>query len=410
LEAEFFEVAIVGGGPAGAMAACELGQAGVRTVLIDKAELPRYKVCGGGLVFRGRQLLPEALRQHPSPALQEALEVSCGQINVYNNQYRDRYSAQRSEPLVTMVMRDRFDHALVQHAQGLGVRVITGEAVRGLDRSVDAHGGSVIDLHTDQRRCTARAVIVADGATSPTAKLAGFVDDRQFIPALECEVWVGEADFARLQDDPRFDMDAIPHGYGWSFPKRDHLSIGVALFQKDDGDKTALKQHYQRYLQALGIQEVLRTESHGFVIPVSLRQGSLCQGGVMLVGDAAGTADALTAEGISNAMLTGQQAAQALASSRNARGEVQAATAAARYDAFIDQALRPQLHASARLSKFFYGNAVLRNLLLKQFGQQLADRVADVFMGTKGYPSDVQASIWKRLKGSFGSFGARPQI
>ncbi|WP_214279230.1 NAD(P)/FAD-dependent oxidoreductase, partial [Escherichia coli] len=77
---------------------------------------------------------------------------------VYNNQYRDRYSAQRSEPLVTMVMRDRFDHALVQHAQGLGVRVITGEAVRGLDRSVDAHGGSVIDLHTDQRRCTARAV------------------------------------------------------------------------------------------------------------------------------------------------------------------------------------------------------------------------------------------------------------
>ncbi|MDP0953131.1 hypothetical protein Q6283_27995, partial [Klebsiella pneumoniae] len=101
-----------------------------------------------------------------------------------------------------------------------------------------------------------------------------------------------------------------------SFPKRDHLSIGVALFQKDDGDKTALKQHYQRYLQALGIQEVLRTESHGFVIPVSLRQGSLCQGGVMLVGDAAGTADALTAEGISNAMLTGQQAAQALASSR----------------------------------------------------------------------------------------------
>lgn len=49
MEAEFFEVAIVGGGPAGAMAACELGQAGVRTVLIDKAELPRYKVCGGGL-------------------------------------------------------------------------------------------------------------------------------------------------------------------------------------------------------------------------------------------------------------------------------------------------------------------------------------------------------------------------
>ncbi|MFX7961102.1 FAD-dependent monooxygenase, partial [Acinetobacter baumannii] len=65
MEAEFFEVAIVGGGPAGAMAACELGQAGVRTVLIDKAERPRYKVCGGGLVFRGRQLLPEALRQHP---------------------------------------------------------------------------------------------------------------------------------------------------------------------------------------------------------------------------------------------------------------------------------------------------------------------------------------------------------
>jgi len=52
-----YNVVIIGSGPAGALAALELAKNGITVAIIDKATLPRYKTCGGGLVFRGRKLL-----------------------------------------------------------------------------------------------------------------------------------------------------------------------------------------------------------------------------------------------------------------------------------------------------------------------------------------------------------------
>ena len=53
-----FDVAIIGSGPAGASAAFELSMKGISTVIIEKEILPRYKTCGGGLVYRGRKAIP----------------------------------------------------------------------------------------------------------------------------------------------------------------------------------------------------------------------------------------------------------------------------------------------------------------------------------------------------------------
>src|SRR6478736_6821711 len=55
---KIFDVAIIGSGPAGASAALELAKNGISTVIIEKEILPRYKTCGGGLVFRGRKNVP----------------------------------------------------------------------------------------------------------------------------------------------------------------------------------------------------------------------------------------------------------------------------------------------------------------------------------------------------------------
>ena len=52
------DVAIIGAGPAGAAAALALGGRGLRVGLIEKAELPRHKTCGGGVLRRAIKLLP----------------------------------------------------------------------------------------------------------------------------------------------------------------------------------------------------------------------------------------------------------------------------------------------------------------------------------------------------------------
>jgi flavin-dependent dehydrogenase len=52
-----YDVAVVGGGPAGASAALDLAAAGAEVVLVERDPLPRYKACGGGLVPRARKAL-----------------------------------------------------------------------------------------------------------------------------------------------------------------------------------------------------------------------------------------------------------------------------------------------------------------------------------------------------------------
>jgi len=53
-----FDVAVVGAGPAGSVAAYRLASAGVSVLLVDKASFPRDKPCGGGVTGRAARVLP----------------------------------------------------------------------------------------------------------------------------------------------------------------------------------------------------------------------------------------------------------------------------------------------------------------------------------------------------------------
>src|SRR5579871_6502304 len=55
-----WDVAIVGAGPAGSVAARELARQGARVLLVDRSEFPRAKVCGGCLSQRGLSVLTRA--------------------------------------------------------------------------------------------------------------------------------------------------------------------------------------------------------------------------------------------------------------------------------------------------------------------------------------------------------------
>ncbi|MEN8804998.1 MAG: NAD(P)/FAD-dependent oxidoreductase, partial [Wenyingzhuangia sp.] len=188
----------------------------------------------------------------------------------------------------------------------------------------------------------------------------------------------------------RFDIDAIPSGYGWCFPKKNHLSVGVAALLKDNNK---IKQYCEEYIKFLGIEEVISIERHGYQIPVTPRLDGFVKNNVFLIGDAAGFADPLTAEGISNAILSGRLAANAIA---KANGDTR--LAGKLYETLITNSMMPELLTSMKLAKLFYGNKMARKFLLKNYGQRFSEALTDIFMGEKNYPKDINQKIKQKMK------------
>lgn len=372
-----FDVAIIGSGPSGASTAYHLAKAGISTVIIEKETLPRYKTCGGGLVYRGRNSLPFDIK--------EVVEKEFYSIDIYLGE-KQHFKTHREEPSITMVMRDSFDRFMTDKAKEVGATLLENHKLKEL-----VFDNNLISLVTSQGTITSNFVIAADGALSPTAKMAGWVEDtRKLIPALEYEVEVSDEDFERLSKEVRFDIDAIPYGYAWSFPKKNHLSIGVASSRRS---KINLKKYYQEYLETLGITNIISESPHGFQIPVTPRADGFVKNNVFLIGDAAGFADPITAEGISNAIYSGKLAAEAII-----EADKQSEKAAQLYVEKLEAALLPELKTAVWLSKWFYEQKTVRNILLKKYGQRMSEEIVAVFHGKRTYPKDVKKRLKEKIK------------
>ena len=289
-------MAVAGAGPAGCAAALALAQKGLDVVLLEKHPLPRYKTCGGGVVARARLLLPDVTL----PALQRP----CRTIELGFGKAGQHLTVVRSEPILFTAMRAELDNLLSQAASQAGARIMAATPVRGL--SCDE---GFVELETAGGSLRARFVIAADGAQSTVARLAGWRPLPRGCPALEYEVFLQEPGLHAWGERARFDFDAVERGYGWVFPKRDHLSIG--LFTVNRGGLN-LREAMERYIRFLGIGDIQRIERHGWLVPLTPRRDAPARGRILLVGDAAGLVDPVTAEGITHALLSGQMAAQAI--------------------------------------------------------------------------------------------------
>ena len=372
-----YNVVIIGSGPAGALAAQELAKNGISVAIIDKATLPRYKTCGGGLVFRGRKLLDFNI--------DSVIDREFNSITLAQTKSNITFKVKKDVPIVSMVMRDKFDNFLVEKAVEKGVSLYEGTKVTDISFT-----DNKLLITTTKESFTSNFIVAADGALSPTAKIMGWKDNRHLIPALEYEVSVGEKDFERLSKELRFDFDAIPQGYGWVFPKKNHLSIGIASVTRGKKD---LKKYYREYLDILEIKEVLNEERHGAQIPLSPREEGFFKNNVLLVGDAAGFADPVTAEGISNSMYSGMLAAAAIID-----GELDATDVEMIYSQKLNEKLLPELKTGRLLADIFYSKKWLQKIILKKYGERFSDAMSEIFIGNRSYPTDAKKVIKKYLK------------
>ena len=289
-----YDVIVVGAGPAGSILAYLLANCGLQVLMLEKAALPRYKTCGGGLTFKAIESLPFDIRS--------TVEIEArGGIVSYGGQQLLRTEVR--QPFAWLVMRDRFDHFLVQNAVQAGTHLVDATQVTGIEQ-----GAHQIQAHTQRGVFYCSLLVGADGVNSIVASLAGLLLQREVGIAIEAEVAVPDAAIENQGSYATFDFGALPGGYGWIFPKRDHFSVG--LFQAHQGKAVALRAALDQFIAC---QPVLKTHQqmsiHGHRIPLGGRKASLDRGRVILVGDAANLADPWLGEGIYYAILSAKIAA-----------------------------------------------------------------------------------------------------
>jgi len=320
---DVWDVAVVGAGPAGAAAARSAALAGARTVLLERAELPRYKRCGGGLIGLSQQAIRDA---GVDPAFLQRDDV--GRVT-FTSSGRRRFTRQTAA-FLPMVMRSELDAALVEQAVVAGTQLRTGITVGAY-----AEDDGIVTLGTSAGPIWARAVVGADGSQGRCAAYVGVQHEHVDI-GLEAELptpvgsdWDGHV---------LLDWGPVPGSYGWVFPKGDVLTVGV-IGDRDRGE--AMRDYYRDFVTRLGLD--LRTAVHdgGHLTRVRTPDSPLRRGRVLVAGDAAGLLEPWTREGISYALRSGAIAGRA------------AATDVAAYDDDVLAALGPEMAAGRRARAAF---------------------------------------------------------
>jgi geranylgeranyl reductase family protein len=273
---ETYDVAIVGAGPAGSTAAYRLATAGARVLLLDKATFPRDKPCGGGVTGRAARLLPFSIE----PVVEDVVDrLDCGL------RYRHRFSRHARRPLAYMTQRRRLDHFLLQKAADAGAEVRVGETV-------------------DARALEARIVIGADGCNGSAAKQLGLAEGVVHGVALEAN-YPHEQRFSRAMV---LEIAVIRGGYGWIFPKGDHVNVGVGG-NGEEGPR--LRAELRRMCETYGIDPDAAQDTRGYRLPLRLSGTRLARGCTAVIGDAAGLVDPFSGDGMYEAFLSAQLVAEA---------------------------------------------------------------------------------------------------
>ncbi len=290
-----WDVAVVGAGPAGAAAARAAAATGASTVLLERAVLPRYKRCGGGLVGAS-----QAAVRDTGLDLGALSRDTVGRLTFT---WRGRQEFTRSSPaFLPMVLRSELDAALTQAAVDAGAVLREGVTVGSY-----AQDRGVVTLGTGDGEVRARAVVGADGSQGRAAAHVGVVSGQVDL-GLEAELptppgsdWDGRV---------LLDWGPVPGSYGWVFPKGDTLTVGV-IGSRDAGP--AVRSYYRAFVARLGLDPSTARHDGGHLTRVRAVGSPLRRGQVLVAGDAAGLLEPWTREGISFALRSGALAGAAAA-------------------------------------------------------------------------------------------------
>ena len=328
-----FDAVIVGGGPAGAIAARHLARSGVTVAVLDGSH-PREKACGGGLTGRALELVASGM---PEGLSIETVAFEAGG--------RASRVALPDAGYLRVYSRAVLDAALLRDAQAAGADVI-GARVTGFVRH-----GATWTVHTPLGDVKAPWLLGADGAS-------GIVRKHVFRPFERSQISIAAGSYV---DDVVTREIAIafvdtPRGYLWSFPRHGHLAVGTCA-QADETTPDEMHRVTNAWLDNYAPARSRPRRRYAWPIP-SLTASAIDReqpagDGWMLLGDAAGLVDPITREGIYFALRSGILAAEALNTS----------SPAAAYAQRVRDELHDELRRAAKLKAGFYRPGFTRLLI-----------------------------------------------
>jgi flavin-dependent dehydrogenase len=253
---------------------------------------------------------------------------------------------EKGDRTLLVVDRRQFDGALLHAARDAGAAY---HAERVVDVSVSDGRPHV---RTTAATYAGRWLIGADGANS-------LVRRRLQAPFRREQLSLASGVYARGRTDTAILVRFVagPPGYIWSFPRADHLAIGICA-QADQTRASPLRDTFMTWLQGSGLADRAQLEPYAWPIP-SLSAADLAVehpagDGYLLVGDAAGLVDPITREGIYFALWSGARAADAIAT---------ASRPAHHYVGALREHVYPELARAARLKRGFFRGPFTRLLV-----------------------------------------------
>jgi flavin-dependent dehydrogenase len=364
-------IAIVGGGPAGALAGALLAAGGRDVILFDE-KLAWEKPCGGGLTHKALQQYPflADAGSHSNPVEHCELISPSGQ--------RVRF---RMEYPVAIFSRLALNGLLLERAQRAGVDVRQERVTRISGTDGDWR------LTTPKSGYRAPHLILAAGARNPFRV--------QFLPPISADDLLVTAGYFISGRRSLMQIQFLKGiaGYIWVFPRPDHVSAGIAG-KMGETSTAELRRTLERWLEENNFSlEGARFYSHILpaLRPRTLETLEVCGEGWAMVGDSAGLVDPITAEGLYYALRSAEMCAQAVLAERPAEYKVQ-----------LEEGILPELRLAARVSQRFYsgqvfGESVLERMVsLTSQSESFRNLMSDLFAGIQGY-RDLRSRLYRSL-------------
>ncbi len=366
-----YDIAIVGGGPAGAMAGINLIDSGLRVLILDRARFPRMKPCGGGIscrVYRRFPYIEALLRSIPTNFVNKVVfESPSGAVVEFESQ----------DPLYAMIRRTEFDNALLDRCKHGGIEVREDITVSRVEMREE---GACLTSTTGEQ-FVADLVIGADGVNSTVAVHAGLRG-----PWKPMQVAIDGTEESLLSDlsvrkDTMYVYYGIGggYGYGYVFPKECHVNFGIGYlleYYKNNVSEKPYEQHL-RFLEHLKQSGVIAGDSqrqnfHAYILPVGGPLKNISADRILIAGDAAGFVNGFTAEGIYYAMLSGEHAGKVALEAIRRRDT--SAEFLRRFDTACEAEVGHELRKSVMLQKRLFSNPKLIDSVVRFASRSKATR------------------------------------
>ena len=301
-----YDMLVIGGGPAGALAAKTAAEAGNSVCLIEKrAAIGTPVRCAEGI---GKELLKEFIRPDPrwiSADIQSARIIAPNGTAIKLDQDR------AGNEVGYVLDRKVFDRELVWQAAEAGADVVVRtRATEPIMENGAVRGAKVISVGVPAE-IRAEVVIAADGTEAQFARRAGLDTTVPLREMMSCAQYLmTDINIDAGSTDFYLGNEITPEGYLWVFPKGDRTAnVGIGITGRKSRDGSRAKDYLDRFV-AKNFPNGKTIEMIAGGVPVCRPLTCTVGDGLLVAGDAARVVDPITGGGIGNAMHTGRLAAQ----------------------------------------------------------------------------------------------------